>query len=106
MRKYFSISVLFVSLMLFASCTSTRTIPISEEKYDGMEIFTSEVPINRDFQEIEIIQVTGGWLSGPRTKMNRLVRQAKKAGANGLINVKYNTIDGENRLTGTAVKFL
>ena len=106
MRKYFSISVLFVSIMLFASCTSTRTIPISENRYEGMEIFTSNVPLGRDFQEIRIIQVTGGWLSGPRTKMNRLVRRAKRAGANGLINVKYDIIDGENRLTGTAVRFL
>jgi uncharacterized protein YbjQ (UPF0145 family) len=106
MKNYLSISALFVSIMLFASCTSTRDIPISQDKYEGMEIFTSEVPGNRDFQEIKIIQVTGGWLSGPRTKMNRLVRQAEKAGANGLINVKYNVIEGENRLTGTAVKFL
>lgn len=106
MRKYFSFSVLLVSMLLFASCTSTRSIPISEAKYEGMEIFTSNVPLGRDFQEIRIIQVTGGWLAGPRTKMNRLVRQAKKAGANGLINVKYDTIDGENRLTGTAVRFL
>ena len=106
MRKYLSISVLLVSFMLFAHCTSTKNIPISQDRYEGMEIFTSQVPINRNFQEIRIIQVTGGWLSWPRTKMNRLVRQAKKAGANGLINVKYNTIDGENRLTGTAVQFL
>lgn len=106
MKIYLSISVLLVSIMLFASCTSTKTIPISQDKYDGMEIFTSQVPINRDFQEIKIIQVTGGWLSGPKTKMNRLVRQAEKAGANGLINVKYTIIDGENRLTGTAVNFL
>jgi uncharacterized protein YbjQ (UPF0145 family) len=105
MRKYFSFSVLLVSIMLFASCTSTRSIPISEARYEGMEIFTSNVPLGRDFQEIRIIQVTGGWLSGPRTKMNRLVRQAKRAGANGLINVKYNIIDDENRLTGTAVRF-
>lgn len=106
MKKYISISVLFVSMMFFGSCTSTRDIPISQDKYEGMEIFTSEVPGNRDFQEIKIIQVTGGWLAGPRTKMNRLVRQAEKAGANGLINVKYNVVEGENRLTGTAVKFL
>lgn len=106
MKKYFPISLLFVSMMLLASCTSTRTIPISEKRYEGMEIFTSNVPLGRDFRELRIIQVTGGWLSGPRTKMNRLVRQAKKSGANGLINVKYNTIDGKNRLTGTAVEFL
>lgn len=106
MKNYFSISVLFVSLMLVASCTSTRDIPISENRYEGMEIFTSNAPLGRDFQGIRIIQVTGGWLAGPRTKMNRLVKQAEKAGANGLINVKYNTIDGENLLTGTAVKFL
>lgn len=103
MRNLFSI--LFVSMMLFASCTSSREIPISESKYDGMEIYTSQV-VDRQFREITIIQVTGGWLAGPRTKMNRLVRQARKAGANGLINVKYNVIDGENRLTGTAVEFL
>ena len=105
MKKYFSFSVLLISMIFFASCTSTRTIPISEARYEGMEIFTSNVPLGRDFQEIRIIQVTGGWLSGPRTKMNRLVRQAKRAGANGLINVKYNIIDDENRLTGTAVRF-
>lgn len=105
MKKYFSISVPLVFIMLLASCTSTRDIPISENRYEGMEIFTSNVPLGRNFQEIKIIQVTGGWLSGPRTKMNRLVKQAKKAGANGLINVKYNTIDGENLLTGTAVRF-
>lgn len=106
MKKYFSISVLLIFIILFAGCTSTRTIPISENRYEGMEIFTSDVPVNRDFREITIIQVTGGWLSGPKTKMNRLVRQAERAGANGLINVKYTTIDGENRLTGTAVQFL
>ncbi len=91
--------------MLFAGCTSSKTIPISEEKYDGFEIFTSAVPIGRDYQEIEIIRVKGGWLAGPKTKMNRLVRQAKRAGANGLINVKYNMIEGENILIGTAVQF-
>lgn len=69
-----------------------------------MEIFTSPV-VDREYREIELIQVTGGWLAGPRTKMNRLVRQAKKAGANGLIDVKYATIDGEKKLTGTAVEF-
>lgn len=106
MRNYFSISVLTVFILLAAGCTSTKTIPISEDRYEGIEIFTSEVPIGRDFKEIKIIQVTGGWLSGPRTKMNRLVKQAEKAGANGLINVKYDTIDGENRVTGTAVRFL
>lgn len=105
MKNYFSISVLFVGLMLFTSCTSTKEIPISENRYEGMEIFTSNVPLGRNFHEIKIIQVTGGYLSGPRTKMNRLVKQAKKAGANGLINVKYSTIEGENLLTGTAVKF-
>jgi hypothetical protein len=106
MRKYFSISVLLVSIFLFANCTSSRTVPISENRYDGMEIFTSNVPLGRDYQEVRIIKVTGGWLSGPRTKMNRLVRQAKRVGANGLVDVKYEIIDGKNRLTGTAVRFL
>jgi len=105
MKKYFSISVLLVSILFFESCTSSRTIPISENRYDGMEIFTSNAPLGRDYQEVRIIEVTGGWLAGPRTKMNRLVRQAKKAGANGLVNVNYEIIDGKNRLTGTAVRF-
>jgi sugar/nucleoside kinase (ribokinase family) len=105
MKKYFSISVILVSILLFASCTSSRTIPISENRYDGMEIFTSNVPLGRDYEEVRIIHVTGGWLSGPRTKMNRLVRQAKRAGANGLVDVNYAIIDGKNSLTGTAVRF-
>lgn len=91
--------------MLFASCTSSRTIPISQERYDGFEIFTSAVPTGRDYQQIEIIRVKAGWLAGPKTKMNRLVRQAKRAGANGLINVRYNMIEGDNILIGTAVQF-
>ncbi len=105
MKRFFAFTFILVFITLFASCTSTRSIPISDEKYEDMEIFTSDVPLNRDFEEIKLIQVKEGWLAGPKTMMNRLVKQAKKAGANGLVDVEYFTIDGENRLSGTAVNF-
>lgn len=59
----------------------------------------------KKFNEIQFIEVTGAWPMGPTGLMNKLVERAKVMGADGLVNVRYNTISNIQTISGTAVKF-
>ena len=97
-------AVWIVFLLLFSQCTTTRTISTTEGTYEGMEVFTAKVP-EKSFKEIKLIQIHGGYLRSPNKMMNKLVEQAKKAGADGLVNVQYHQLHVGSTLSGTAVKF-
>jgi uncharacterized protein YbjQ (UPF0145 family) len=99
--------ILFFGMMamfFFSQCTTIRTIPTAEGSYEGIEVFTAKVP-DRPFEEIKLIQIHGSYLTGPKALMNRLVYQAKSAGADGLVNVQYNQLHIGSTISGTAVKF-
>jgi hypothetical protein len=70
----------------------------------NMEVFTAKIP-EKKFNEIQFIEVTRGWPMGPTGLMNKLVERAKGMGADGLVNVRYNTISNMPTISGTAVKF-
>lgn len=91
-------------LSFLGSCTTTRSIPTIDGTYEGLEVFTAKNP-EKKFNEIKFIEVSGGWFSGPKGLMEKLVQRAKESGADGLVNVKYNTLHVGAAISGTAVKF-
>lgn len=104
MKKLTTLLSCLMAVLLFSQCTTTRTITTSEGSYDGIEVFTAKVP-DKSFEEIKLIQVHGSYLTGPKTLMDRLIKQAKSAGADGLVNVQYNQLHVGSTISGTAVKF-
>ncbi len=103
MHKLLKVIVVII-LMATVGCTTTRSISTMENSYEGMEIYSAKIP-DKDFKEINFIEVRGGWPMGPKGLMNRLVERAKREGANGLINVRLNTLENIVTVSGTAVKF-
>jgi uncharacterized protein YbjQ (UPF0145 family) len=104
MKKLIPFLFAVLSIVFLGSCTTKRTISVTEDRYKGIEVFSAKIP-DKNFQEIKLIQVQGKWPNGPKSLMNKLVRRAKNQGANGLINVQYSTVQGVNTISGTAVKF-
>ncbi|WP_194774725.1 hypothetical protein [Pararhodonellum marinum] len=104
MRKLLPVLFAMIIFVALGSCTSTSSIPTAEGSFEGIEVFTAKIP-DKNFEEIKFIQVQGGWFSGPRGLMNTLVKRAKSEGADGLVNVQYNTLHIGSTISGTAVKF-
>jgi hypothetical protein len=94
-----------LTLVLMSSCTTTRTLSTIDGTYEGLEVFTAKNP-EKKFNEIKFIEVSGGWFSGPKGLMEKLVLRAKESGADGLVNVQYNTLHVGSTISGTAVKFI
>jgi hypothetical protein len=87
-----------------AGCATTRSIPTQENSYEGMEIYSSKIP-DKPFQEISFIEVSGGWPTGPKALMNRMVKRARKEGANGIVNVRLISWEKHFTVSGTSVNF-
>jgi hypothetical protein len=104
MKNLLPIFFAIFTLALMSSCTTTRTFTTSEGSYEGIEVYTAKNP-GKDFNEIKFIEVGGGWFSGPKGLMKKLVQRAKESGADGLVNVQYNTLHVGSTISGTAVKF-
>jgi len=104
MRNLLPILSAILIILFVSSCTTTRTFSTAEGSYDGIEVFTAKTP-EKNFKEIKYIEVQGGWFSGPKGLLSKLLQRAKDAGADGLVNVQYNTLHVGSTISGTAVKF-
>jgi len=104
MKKLFPYLFGILCLAILGSCTTTRTFSTISEDYEGIEVYTAKIP-DKKFQEIKFIEVQGGWFSGPNGLMTKLIKRAKNEGADGLVNVQYNTLHVGSTISGTAIKF-
>jgi hypothetical protein len=104
MKNLFPLVIAIFFLGFLSSCTTTRSFPTMEGSYEGIEVYTAKTP-EKNFNEIQFIEVTGSWPMGTKGLMNKMIERAKALGANGLVNVRFNTISNIQSISGTAVKF-
>lgn len=100
MKKY---SIILISIILFTSCASVQVAKI-ERTDKKIELFVTKIP-EKPYTEIGYVEVSGSIFHTKEALLKKLIKQAEKEGANGVISIKFNYQFWYPNMEGVLIKF-